>query len=1062
MMRSLSGSFRRRSAFAKAIFFFMLVLFSGTLDCARAQSSTATLSGIVEDANQAVVANATITVTNVNTTLRRQAVTNSEGRFTMQLLPPGTYSLRVEHEGFKIVQVEGVILNVGDQKALQLQLNAGDVKETVQIVSETPLVEESASVGTVIDRQFVENIPLNGRSFQSLITLTPGVVTVPAPNAGAGQFSVNGQRANANAFYVDGVSANIGVGPNLQAGAHTSGNLPGLTSFGTTQSLVSIDALEEFKVQTSTYSAEYGRQPGGQISMVTRSGANSFHGSVFDYIRNDIFDANNWFSNRANQAKPPMRQNNFGATLSGPILLPRFGEGGNQPGYDGRNRTFFFFSYEGLRLRLPQFTLVNVPSLALRQNAPAAVRPLLNAFPIPNGPNLANGLAEFSASYSNPSRLDATSIRIDHAFNENWTLFGRYNHAPSSTVNRSTGNLATIQTASVKTKTATFGLTGVLTPQLTNELRVNFSHNGGSSGLDQTESFGGSTPTTLASLIPSQYMTPTSQGNFVLNFPGRTGVGTPQVNLIGGAVFDQRQFNLINNTSYNAGNHQWKFGVDYRRLTPVLALNEYVLQVLFANQTQLLNGVAGSGNVVAQQRAEPIYVNYSAYAQDAWKVSQRLTLNLGVRWDVNPAPGEADGINPAAVTNVDNLATMQLAPPNTPLWKTTYNNIAPRLGIAYRLREQSGWDTVLRGGFGVFYDSGNNQGSIGFVGYPYFNIKVVSNISYPLSATQLSPLATPSLTNPTFPITTAHVFDPELKLPYTLQWNFAVAQSVGQSQALTVSYVGSAGRRLLQRTQYTLTPINPRFSTVTITSNDATSDYNALQAQFQRRLTNGLQALVSYTWSHALDEDSVDNGTIRPVRGNASFDVRHLFASAITYDIPSPSDQRFVKAVMGRWSIDTTIHAQSAPPVDIIGANVVNPADGTLVGNRPNVITGVPLYIENSSLPGGRAINRAAFALAPAGTFGNLGRNVVRGFGAWQIDTAVRREFRLKEQLRLQFRAEAFNLLNHPNFGAVQTTLTAANFGQATNTLNQQLGGISQLYQIGGPRSLQFAIKVLF
>jgi hypothetical protein len=220
--------------------------------------------------------------------------------------------------------------------------------------------------------------------------------------------------------------------------------------------------------------------------------------------------------------------------------------------------------------------------------------------------------------------------------------------------------------------------------------------------------------------------------------------------------------------------------------------------------------------------------------------------------------------------------------------------------------------------------------------------------------------------------------------------------------------------------------------------------------------------LLSYTWSHALDEDSVDNGTIRPVRGNASFDIRQLLASAITYDIPSPSEHGFAKAILGRWSIDTTIHAQSAPPVDIIGAQVVNPADGTLVGNRPNVVAGVPLYLDNPAVPGGRAINRAAFVTAPAGQFGNLGRNVVRGFGAWQIDAAIRREFVLKEQLRLQFRAEAFNILNHPNFGSVQTTLTAANFGQATNTLNQQLGGISQLYQIGGPRSFQFAVKVLF
>lgn len=1040
-----------------------LILVSLVISCCHsilAQSSTATLNGSVEDANGAVIPNTNITVTNVNTTLKRTASTNKDGNFTIPLLPPGTYTLRAEHEGFKIVQVEGVILNIGDQKALQIQLNAGDVTETVQITGDTPLLEESASVGTVVDRQFVENIPLNGRSFQSLITLTPGVVSVPAANASAGQFSVNGQRANANAFYVDGVSANVGTAPNIQAGAQTSGNLPGLSSFGTTQSLVSIDALQEFKVQTSTYSAEYGRQPGGQISMVTRSGTNTFHGSVFDFIRNDVFDSNNWFSNRANQTKPPMRQNNFGATFSGPILFPAFGEGTKQPGYDGRNQTFFFFSYEGLRLRLPQFTLTNVPSLTLRQTAPAALRPFLNAFALPNGRDLPNGLAEFSASYSNPSTLDATSIRVDHALNSKWSLFGRYNRAPSASMSRTASNLATIQTLSVKTQTTTIGLTGVLNPQLTNELRVNYSSNGGRSTLAQ-DSFGGANPQRLSSLIPPEYSTPTSQGNFVLNFTGRTGVGTPQVNLIEGAIFDQKQFNIVNNTTYSRGDHQFKFGVDYRRLTPVIASNEYVLQVIFTAQAQVMNGSAASGNVLVQSRAEPIYTNFSTYVQDSWKASQRLTLNLGLRWDVNPSPGEAADRSMISVTGTDNLATMQLAT-GEPLWKTTYNNFAPRIGAAYRLRDQLGRETVLRGGFGVFYDAGNNQGSAGFSAYPFVIVKPVTNVSYPLSATQLAPLPLPNLSNPTFPLTTVNVFDPTLKLPYTLQWNFAVAQSLGNDQALTVSYVGSAARRLLQRTQYTLTGVNPKFTTITLTRNAASSDYNALQAQFQRRLSAGLQALVSYSWSHALDEDSVDNGTIRPVRGNASFDIRHLFASALTYDVPVPSRHRVVKAALGGWSIDTTIHAQSGPPVDIIGANVVNPADGTLVGNRPNLVAGVPLYLDDPAVPGGRTINRAAFSLPAAGQFGNLGRNVVRGFGAWQFDTALRREFRLKERLRMQFRAEAFNLLNHPNFGAIQTTLTATNFGQATNTLNQQLGGISQLYQIGGPRSLQFAVKFLF
>lgn len=1032
-----------------------------------AQSTNARLNGEVTDQNGAVVAGASVMIVNPSTGLSRETTTNEEGFYAFPSLAAGTYVVTVRREGFAPVETKDVVLNVGDHKSLKIQLAAGDINAQVQVMAEAPLINESPSVGTLVDRQFVENIPLNGRSFQSLISLTPGVVTVPA-GATSGQFSVNGQRPNANGFYVDGVSANVGTATLAQPGAQSSGSLPGLTAFGTTQSLVSVDSLQEFKVETSSYAAEYGRQPGGQISIITRSGTNSFHGSAFDYIRNDVFDANNWFANRTGQPKPPMRQHNFGGTFSGPVLLPRFGEGGDLLGYDGRNRTFFFLSYEGLILRQPQFILVNVPSLALRQTAPASLQPILRAFPLPNGVNLPNGLAELSSSYSNPSNLNATSIRVDHSFNSRWTLFGRYNHAPSESSTRTANNLATLSVSRFDMRTVTFGLTGMLSPRLTNELRFNISHNGGKSKLEQ-DSFGGAVPIQIGALVPPEFASvPTLQGSSVLNFPGRTGTGTPLVNVINPFTFDQRQLNIVDNVSFVTGAHELKAGFDYRRLTPFLALNEYALQVVFANQAQVLSGVAGTGNVVSQGEAHPVFTNYSAYIQDNWKTSRRLTLNLGLRWDVNPPPTDARGRFLLAVDQVDDLRAMRLAPNGTPLWKTTYGNFAPRFGGAYALREQLGWETILRGGVGVFFDTGNTQGASGFNGYPFATVRVFNNITYPLSGTQLAPFPRPELNNLPPPssssslFTQVGVFDPELQQPYTLQWNFAVAQSLGPSNALTVSYVGAAGRRLLQTSQFTLNTINPRFTTVRLTTNNATSDYNALQAQFQRRLSRGLQFMASYTWSHALDEDSVDTGTIIPVRGNAAFDRRHLFASALTYDIPSPSETAFSKAVLGNWSIDTTIHAQSAAPVDIIGAQVVNPVDGTLVGNRPNVIAGVPLYIHDSNFPGGFAINRAAFSPAPAGQFGNLGRNVVRGFPAWQVDLALRRQFSLTEKLKLQFRSEAFNIFNHANFGATQTALNAANFGQATNTLNQQLGGISQLYQLGGPRSFQFAVKVLF
>jgi hypothetical protein len=409
---------------------------------------------------------------------------------------------------------------------------------------------------------------------------------------------------------------------------------------------------------------------------------------------------------------------------------------------------------------------------------------------------------------------------------------------------------------------------------------------------------------------------------------------------------------------------------------------------------------------------------------------------------------------------------MQLAPVGTPLWKTTYNNIAPRFGLSYLLENGAGREMVIRGGFGVFFDTGNNQASAGLFGYPLQASRTITNLAYPLTPAQAAPPTLPNFTNPATPYGTMFIFDPSLKLPYTLDWNVTIEKSLGKDQALTIAYVGAAGRRLLQQRQLTLSSstvhINPSFTTVRLTTNRATSDYNSLQAQFQRRLAKGLQVLTSYTWSHALDDDSVDNQTIIPVRGNSAYDVRHNFASALTYDIPAVSNEPIVGSLIRGWSIDASVRARSAFPVDILGTQFINPADGTLVAARANRREGIPLYVNDNLAPGGRRINRDAFSIPGTGTFGNLGRNIVRGLGAWQVDMAVRRQISLSEKVRLQLRVEAFNVFNHPNFGSISTVLTATNFGQATAMLNRQLTGLNSLYQIGGPRSMQVALKIIF
>ncbi|HEX2272142.1 MAG TPA: carboxypeptidase regulatory-like domain-containing protein, partial [Pyrinomonadaceae bacterium] len=384
------------------------------------------LSGTVTDQNGATIPGVSVSVVNRGTQLTRDVTTDDEGSFTVPLLPPGQYIVRARRDGFAPTDFTDIVLNVGDQKALKIELRAGDVSASVQVATDAPLIDTSAAVTTTVDRTFVGNLPLNGRSFQSLILLTPGVVVASSGNqTSPGQFSVNGQRTNSNYFTVDGVSVNAGVDPRVSSSFRESqsqfqsGTVPGLTTFGGTNNLVSVDALEEFKIQTSTYSAEFGRQPGGQVQLVTRSGKNEFHGTAFEYVRNEAFDANNWFTNSrpltaqqvaagiTKQPRPPLRQNQFGGTFGGPVMLPRFGEGG-KPYWSGRNKSFFFFSYEGLRLLLPQSGSSFVPSIRLRQVAAPAVRPFLNAFALPTGPEVLSatgqplGYSPITYSFSNP------------------------------------------------------------------------------------------------------------------------------------------------------------------------------------------------------------------------------------------------------------------------------------------------------------------------------------------------------------------------------------------------------------------------------------------------------------------------------------------------------------------------------------------------------------------------------------------------------------------------------------------------------------------------------------
>ncbi len=1023
-----------------------------------ADASSASLSVTVTDTSGAVIPNAHLVVRNSTTSQEQQSESGKSGAATFPFLKPGRYQLTVSKEAFADVVVDNIMLSVGDDRHLQLVLKVGSAAQTVTVDgSGLTLNTTDASVGTMIDRKFVENIPLNGRSFQDLISMTPGVVTqspqTPGQTVGFnGDFSVNGQRTESNYYTVDGVSGNILAG-NGNGGpqAAVSGALGGATALGTTQSLISVDALQEFRVVSSTYSAEYGRTPGGQFSLITRSGTNTFHGSAFDYLRNNFFDANDWFNDHYGKPISPLRQNDFGGTLGGPVSIPHL--------YNGKNKTFFFGSYEGLRLTQPQAASIQyVPDANLRKNAASVLQPILNAFPLPSSNGVDYGtLAQFIAPYSLPGKIDSTSVRWDQALTSKHSLFFRYGYTPSFTSSRT---LSQLLKTHIDTETYTFGATSQLSRSVTNELRIGYAR-GDSTHQSTLDSFGGASPINLAQTMGAGgYLN--AEPIFELFFPG---VGTSILETTN-ASNRSRQWNAVDALSWSLGHHQLKFGADYRRLRAPTAPVTPIVEGLFETSQSLVNNSANLLILENTLGSEPILNETALFAQDEWRATPRLNLSMGLRWEIDPPPTGGNGRDAYTLQgSISNPATLTIAPQGTPLWKTSWYNFAPRLGVAWTAHNQAERETVVRAGLGVFFDTDNQEAIKGFQGVGFLAYNILTNQSLPATASQLN--FTPNA-NPPYTSASVYAFPTHLQLPYTFEWNVSLQQALGRAQAITFSYVASNGRRLIQEQQLSLSTLNSSFGTVYYFPNGVSSNYQALQIQFQRSISHGIHALGSYTWSHSLDYGSND-AALPLMRANSDFDVRNNFQGGLSWDLPDATEDKVAGMFLNHWGLDGRLNAREGFPITLNGTLLTNPTNGSQYYSGVNYDPARSIYLYGSQYPGGRVLNGGAgnnvnpAFTAPAGTTsGNAPRNFVRGFGATQINLAARHEFPLSEGLRLQFRAEAFNLLNHPNFGYVDPTLSDATFGQATKMLNQSLGTVSSLYQQGGPRSMQFALKLVF
>ena len=467
--------------------------------------------------------------------------------------------------------------------------------------------------------------------------------------------------------------------------------------------------------------------------------------------------------------------------------------------------------------------------------------------------------------------------------------------------------------------------------------------------------------------------------------------------------------------------------------------------------------------------------NLSLYAQDTWKLSRQLTVTYGLRWDLNPAPHDRDPNNGNYVPLRGNYSTgnVSVGPAGSPLWKTQYTNFAPRVGLAYQVRQTPGWETVVRAGMGLFYDlasPGIAEFNAFVFAYPRLALVTAPNTSFPVSPNTAPPPPV-DLTNPP-PGSVFSVYPKELADPRSWQWNVSIQQALGSAQSITASYVAQVGRDLLYGQFYP--SVGPNQYEVGYTDNSSRSNYQSLQFQYQRRLSRGVSATVTYAWSHSLDDASSDSesrppGTTFSAHSNwgpSDFDIRHNLKAAFSWSVPTPSGPSWVRAVAGGWGTDGIVTARSALPVDI-GSYNLNVLGGSYY-IRPNVAPGQPLYLYGSEYPGGRAFNPAAFVPSST-TQGDLGRNALRGFPLVEADLSLRRTFAITERLRLLFRADLFNVLNHPNFASPDGTLNDGTFGQSLSMSNAAVAGgalrqnsQNAAFQTGGPRTVQLSLKLQF
>ena len=1065
-----------------------------------AQGVRATIVGRVADDSGAVVPGATITVTNTGTNESRSVVVNDNGDYAIPQLAPGQYTLTAEYTGFNKVVRSGIVLETGQQARLDLVLKVGAVTEDVEVIAAAALVTtESATIGNVVDRQKIAELPLNGRDYLQLAFLQPNVfVTAQGSNLGfRGGLNVAGNSEIANQYLLDGIDNN-----------DETTNQPLHRPI--------LDAVREFKVLTGTYSAEYGRQAGGQVIVTTQSGTNAFHGSVWEFHRNSALDARNFFAPQ----KPAFRRNQFGGVLGGPVK---------------KDQTFFFIAYEGQRRGQQEAGLATVPSTAFRNGDFSSVfTPIRDPFN-GNAPFLNNQIpkerwstqgAGLLALYPAPNRIGSTnfasaapdhytidqwSARVDHRLSANDSIYATYEFADSSEFYALSNPLCSARAVPgwgcdelQRTQHAVAVWTHIFSPRLINEARVGYTRYGfyrlqqdRDSNVIQALGIGG---------LTDAGKTPFNNGAPQITLTGFDTIGGP-TNLPQGR--HDNTYNYIENMTFIAGQHSMKFGFDIRRFL----FNSFFMS--FGRGAFTFDGTF-TGNAVAdmllgmprqadRNLGTPFHNSMTFasgyYFQDDWKITPKLTLNLGLRYDLDLP--EVERVNKIASFDptrgtikvaggfeyyIDNSSPTGLSSRPRPeigrrLWGTDTTNFGPRLGLAWR--PFGGTRTVVRAGLGTFY----NHQIVGNGLTPLsrnspFRLRQTSG---PFQATDRPDLANAFSG---IPSVVAPGIDPNFHTAYVNQWSFGIQRELAANLVLDVSYLGSQGHRLPIQWNINQAFLGagsiasrrpfPAYGNITggYISSIGNSNFNGLNVRAERRMGKGLSFIGSYAWSKSIDDGvgisaasdsstafAQDARNLRAERSVSDFDVAHRFVLSTVYDLPFGKTQnKRLQAIVGGWQLSGILTLQTGPPFTVLsGRDESNTGGGS---DRPIIIgdwhipnPGPDRWFNTCTLLANGAQRNCMPGDTPAwqvntGTFGNAGRNIVRSDGLKNFDLGLSRSFRFTERVSLQFRSEFFNLPNHANFGLPNQMSTSSSFATVSRAAFQS--------QTGAQRQIQFAAKIVF